>query len=244
MTTKACCEAGKPVTMEHTDKGKEIKLGEFDAYVSGSPVDAKAPVVILYDIFGLDHPQVREVTDRFAEQGYYAVMPDIFRKKPWSLDSFPPPDKNEFKKFLGRIDEPVLSDIEVLKEHFKEVGLGEKKIGVAGFCWGGKWCMTLCADPAFGAGFSAHPAFITLEMAKAVVAPMVLCPAKGDIDCVPLIESMKEKEFGEKCLTKRFDNMIHGFCAARGNWDDETVANAVKEALDLAFNLFNSTIGQ
>lgn len=45
-----------------------------------------------------------------------------------------------------------------------KVGLGDKKHGVIGFCWGGKWCMIACADPAFGAGVTAHPAMIDIGM--------------------------------------------------------------------------------
>eukprot|EP00043_Microstomoeca_roanoka_P028199 m.17225 g.17225 ORF g.17225 m.17225 type:complete len:281 (-) comp8239_c1_seq1:249-1091(-) len=244
MASDECCKAGLPVTIEHEDKGKEIQLGDMDAYVSGDPAKAKAGILLFYDIFGLKHNQVREVCDRFAQRGYYVVMPDIFRKQPWKLEEFPPKDRDALHAFFGRINEAAPGDVETVKQHFKEVGLGDKKLGVIGFCWGGKWAMTVCADPAFGAGLAAHPAMLDMDMAKKVQCPMVLCPAQGDVECEPFLHEFKKHPWGDKCKVQRFDNQIHGFCAARGDWSQREVASAVEQVLALGFELFDATIGQ
>ncbi|EGD81467.1 hypothetical protein PTSG_11848 [Salpingoeca rosetta] len=242
MTTKPCCDAGPPVTIKHEDKGKEIKLGELTAYVSGDPASAKAGVILFYDIFGLKHPQVREICDRFAARGYYVVMPDVFRGDPWTLEKFPPKDKTEFQAFLKRSNDAAPGDIETVKAHFKEVGLGDKKHGVLGFCWGGKWVVEACADESFGAGLAAHPAFITLDMVKKVHCPIVFCPAGGDVDCAPFVEHLKKQPWGAKSQEKRFEDMTHGFCAARGDWSDPNVSEAVHQVLGLGLDLFDATL--
>lgn len=53
MASEACCKAGPPVTVDHTDKGKEITLKDITAYVSGNQENARAGVLLLYDIFGM-----------------------------------------------------------------------------------------------------------------------------------------------------------------------------------------------
>lgn len=81
-----------------------------------------------------------------------------------------------------------------------------------------------------------------LEMAKKVQCPMVMCPAKGDVDCEPLLAELKKHPWGDKCTHKRFDDQIHGFCAARGDWSDPQVCAAVEEVLSLTFELYDNTL--
>ncbi len=49
----------------------------FDAYVSIPDRPNGHAVIVLQEIFGVT-PQVRGVADRFAEDGYLALAPDLF----------------------------------------------------------------------------------------------------------------------------------------------------------------------
>lgn len=48
-----------------------------------------------------------------------------------------------------------------------------------------------------------------------VKVPMLIMPSHDEPDLTPLKEVMEKKEFGSKCIFHRFDDMHHGFCAAR-----------------------------
>ncbi|EDQ91101.1 uncharacterized protein MONBRDRAFT_24034 [Monosiga brevicollis MX1] len=220
MTTKACCAAGPPVSFEHKELGQEKDIDGIRCYVSGDPSASKAGVMVIYDIFGLDHPQVRCLSDKLAAAGYYAVVPDIFRKEPWTLEKFPPstPElKEAFGQFLERAGAQGPKDAETILSHFKSVGL-TGKAGVIGFCWGGKLAVTLAAHEQVGAVVGAHAAFLDQATVDKAQAPIRFYPANGDCDCEPFVESLKARGF-DLSETKRYDDQIHGFCAARGEWD-------------------------
>ena len=45
--------------------------------------------------------------------------------------------------------------------------------------------------------------------------PMLIMPSGDDPDHTPVKEVLDKKPFGDKCEYRRFDDMHHGFCAAR-----------------------------
>ena len=50
---------------------------EFDAYVARPADTPKAAIVVIQEIFGVNH-HIRAVTDSFAAQGYLALAPQFF----------------------------------------------------------------------------------------------------------------------------------------------------------------------
>ena len=123
-----------------------------------------------------------------------------------------------------------------------QVGLGEKKHGLIGFCWGGKWVVKAAADAAFGAALTAHPAMIDLDMVKQVQCPIVFCPAHGDVDCKPFVDELQSRPFGDQVKEVRFEDEIHGFCAARGDWAKKEAADDVSKVMGMAFDLFDKNL--
>ena len=110
-------------------------------------------------------------------------------------------------------------------------------VGVAGFCWGGKWVFLLCADHEKAAngkslidfGFTAHPSNLIIPAdAEAVKLPLSVCV--GDDDAVFKVEQCKKtKEILEGKDKDKFEVVIvpyatHGF-AVRGN---PTEKNAIE----------------
>lgn len=87
------------------------------------------------------------------------AVPDWFAGEPMDMKNFPPKDPEAFPKFVARVEPGCPGIIAAVwwkqgkaivpltlrpcvlqaKEHFKAVGLGGKKIGICGFCWGGRW---------------------------------------------------------------------------------------------------------
>ena len=133
-------------------------------------------------------------------------------------------------------------------------------IGVAGFCWGGKFVVLLCADvektssgkSLIDAGYTAHPSQLVIPIDIDNVK-LPLCISNGTLDIQLKPEGMetikgifkeKEKELG----TGKFEmNVIegarHGF-AIRGNPGDEEEKKRGQLAEDQAVEFFKRWVVQ
>jgi carboxymethylenebutenolidase len=58
---------------------------KFPAYVAEPQGKAKGAIVVLQEIFGVNS-HIRDVTDRFAAEGYYAIAPAIFERSEKGVD--------------------------------------------------------------------------------------------------------------------------------------------------------------
>jgi carboxymethylenebutenolidase len=104
----------------------------LSAYVAGSP-DAKAGLVVVQEIFGVNH-HMRDMTDRFAAAGYYACAPALFdRTEPGVELGYTPDDIAKGRDYRMKLsDAQVMADVEAAAAH-----LGAKKLGIVGYCFGG-----------------------------------------------------------------------------------------------------------
>jgi len=110
----------------------------LDAYLHTVP-SAKAGVVILQEIFGVNH-HIRSVVDRFAAEGFTAIAPALFdRVKPGIELAYDDKGMEEGKKLaFGLPPEQVLSDIDAALQ-FVLGQVGVRKVGVVGYCFGGSF---------------------------------------------------------------------------------------------------------
>ncbi|CAG7728721.1 unnamed protein product [Allacma fusca] len=67
-------------------------------------------------------------------------------------------------------------------------------------------------------------------------------PTKDEDDMIPFYNILKEKLGEDKCAHHRFDDMHHGFSAARANMEDELNRQRVDEALALLVEFFRKHI--
>ncbi|KAF6818507.1 dienelactone hydrolase family protein [Colletotrichum sojae] len=127
------------------------------------------------------------------------------------------------------------------------------KIGVAGFCWGGKHTVQLTqgtagpyAEALVDCGYTAHPSLLSLpgDMEK-VALPLSL--ANGDDDMMmPRAKMARVKEvLGGKadCEVREYPGATHGF-AVRGDPNDERQADMGTRAEDQAVGWFRRWFGQ
>ena len=126
-------------------------------------------------------------------------------------------------------------------------------VGVAGFCWGGKFVFSLCSGQEkspngkslVDCGFAAHPSNLALPAdAEGVNVPIsVSAGSEGFVlkmDDVHKIEKAFTEKGGE---AKGFEIVVvegakHGF-AVRGNPEKEEEARQCQEAEDQAVNWFS-----
>ena len=107
---------------------------ELSAYRADPATPAKAAVVVIQEIFGVnDH--IRTVCDRFTVQGYTAIAPAIFdRVEPGFQSGYSPEEVAVARKFVANPDfDAFLRDTQAAIDAVKSIG----PVGVIGFCLGG-----------------------------------------------------------------------------------------------------------
>jgi carboxymethylenebutenolidase len=117
-----------------------IPVGSFQmpAYVA-RPEKAKgsSPIIIVAsEIFGV-HEYIADVTRRFAKLGYLAIAPEFFTRAgdPNSYGTVAEIQKNIVAKTP---DAQVLNDLQATLVWAGKNGGDLKRVGVTGFCWGGR----------------------------------------------------------------------------------------------------------
>ncbi|RTZ44470.1 dienelactone hydrolase family protein [Candidimonas sp. SYP-B2681] len=111
--------------------------GTIPAYFA-APADKARPALILViqEIFGL-HEHIRDVCRRFARQGYMAVAVDLYHRQG---DAAQYSDMSMLiNDIVSKVpDEQVLADLDASVKWAETQGADSARIGVTGFCWGGR----------------------------------------------------------------------------------------------------------
>jgi carboxymethylenebutenolidase len=163
--------AGKRVTVRAADGGS------FSAYVA-IPSAGKGPgLLLLQEIFGIN-AHMREVADRYAEEGYVTVAPDLFwRLEPGVELGFSDADREKAFALYKRFDvDRSIRDVADTLAALKAMPECTGKVGAVGFCLGGKLayltaarCPVDAAVSYYGVGIEA-----SLDEASKIKCPMVL----------------------------------------------------------------------
>ena len=119
---------GKHFTLTATDKHQ---LGAYRADPKGAP---KGGIVVIQEIFGVNN-HIRNVCDRFAEEGYVAVAPALFDRTQRDFQSgYSPPEIEKARAFIAKPDwDAMLRDTDAAIKEIKSVG----PLAIVGFCMGG-----------------------------------------------------------------------------------------------------------
>lgn len=115
--------------------------GQFTAYLAEPTGAGKAPaIVVAHEIFGVN-PSMRATADALAAEGFIVAVPDIFwRQTPGvQLDPAQEADRNQGISLLkGLNEEQAIADIEATAAHLRSLDNCNGKVGVVGYCMGGK----------------------------------------------------------------------------------------------------------
>ena len=119
---------------------QDIPVGSFNmpAYISRpEKASGSLPIVIVVsEIFGV-HEYIADTTRRFAKLGYLAIAPEFFTRAgdPNTFGTIAEIQSNIVAKTP---DAQVLADLKVAIAWAGKNGGDLKKVGVTGFCWGGR----------------------------------------------------------------------------------------------------------
>ena len=123
-----------------------LNVGEFTYEVNGFKVPAyhatpanqtNLPVVlVIHEIFGV-HEYIADVARRFARAGYLAIAPDLFARQ-GDVGSY-----GEMAKLMAEVvskvpDAQVMADLDGAVQWAGAHGGDTSRVGVTGFCWGGR----------------------------------------------------------------------------------------------------------
>ena len=122
-----------------------IPVGNFKmpAYRAAPAGKVNAPVVLVVsEIFGV-HEHIADVARRFARAGYFALAPELFVRQ-GDAGSY-----GEIAKLVAEVinktpDAQVMGDLDASVAWAKGQGAAADKLGITGFCWGGRttWMYT------------------------------------------------------------------------------------------------------
>lgn len=131
-----------------------IPVGGFKmpAYRAMPAGKTNLPVVLVVsEIFGV-HEHIADVARRFAKLGYLAIAPELFVRQ-GDAQSY-----GEIAKLVAEVvdkvpDAQVMGDLDATVAWAKANGGDTRRLGITGFCWGGRitWLYT-AHNPAVKAG--------------------------------------------------------------------------------------------
>jgi len=247
-----CCPKGSwpslQLEKEYTPTGHMEEFNGLPMYVNGDPSSGKA-IIVIPDVFGPTAGRTKAIVDHFALEGYYSIVPDIFRGNNMV-------DFNAFvewgKKFPYH--DYVQHQLRDCCVPFL-TGKGINSIGLIGFCWGSWAIFEFCSDETVDhslvkCGVNCHPSLMVeqyvfgrdpMDIVKRVRVPQLLLSAGNDPEMVQpggsVEQELSKKDFGKNCHVHHFDSQ-HGY-VNRGDITVESVRNDVERSLQLALDYFH-----
>ncbi|NKB97925.1 MAG: dienelactone hydrolase family protein [Pseudomonadales bacterium] len=216
---------GVNVTLEAADG---FQLG---AYVA-EPADApKGAVVVIQEIFGVNS-HIREVTDGYANKGYYAIAPKIFDRIEKDIElGYEEADMGKgIELAFQKLDHALaLGDVQTAVNAAGEHG----KVGVVGYCFGGllTW-LSACTLQGVSAASSYYGGGVAGQMDKSPVCPIIM--HFGELDAhIPMsdVESVRSAQPDTPVYVYDAD---HGFnCNHRGSFNAPAADLALERTLAL-----------
>jgi carboxymethylenebutenolidase len=133
----------------------KVADGEMPGYFA-RPANVSNPPVVLVamEIFGL-HEYIKDVTRRLAKLGAFAVAPDYYFRK--GVDLTKVSDIQQVLRIVdSKPDAELLSDLDSTVAWAKSQGGDTSRLGIVGFCRGGRTVWEYCAH---NSGLKAGVAF-------------------------------------------------------------------------------------
>jgi carboxymethylenebutenolidase len=221
----------------------------LQAYYAVREGVAHPPIIlVVQEIFGV-HEHIKDICRRFAHEGYLAVAVELYQRQG------DPSAYSEMNRLIEDIvarvpDEQVLTDLDAAARWAVAQGGDGARLGITGFCWGGRIVWLYCAhNPACKAGVAWYGRLTRghgplqvrnpLDVARDLLAP-VLGLYGGEDTGIPLDDvwrmeaALEEGGAASKAShMKVYDRSGHAFFADyRPSYNAEDAADAWQKTLD------------
>src|SRR6202167_2169460 len=106
------------------------------AYVAHPEGAPRAGIMVFQEIFGVN-AHIRDVTERFAREGYMAIAPELFHRTGPGFEG----KYDDFQAVMSHVaalsNRQIEADIRATHEWLRPNGEKELPVAVVGFCMGG-----------------------------------------------------------------------------------------------------------
>jgi carboxymethylenebutenolidase len=153
----------------------EVKVpvsdGEIPAYRARPKGGSNEPVIlVVQEIFGV-HEWIKDVCRRFAKLGYYAIASSYYARQG---DVLALTSIDEIRPIVMKVpDAQVMSDLDATAAFAKTEKADTAKLGVTGFCWGGRITWLYAAhNPDLKAGVAWYGQLVAPDPAVSPPSPL------------------------------------------------------------------------
>ena len=201
---------------------------EIEAYLARPSSEGKrGGVVVIHHMPGYDRA-TKEIVRRFAELGYDAICPNLYWREAPDAD---PADAAATARAQGGVpDQRLVGDVGGAAEHLRSLERSNGKVGVIGYCSGGRQSVLAACHLDLDAAVDCYGAFVTgtppegfpLKVTNLVdQLPNLRAPLLGlfgNEDQYPTPEHVNEleeilKREGKTYEFHRYDDAGHAFFA-------------------------------
>ncbi len=203
---------------------------ELGAYVATPAGAAKGAVVVIQEIFGVNQ-HIREVTDGYAADGYFAIAPKIFDRIERDIElGYEEADMGRgIDLAFQQLDlATALGDIQTAINHASAEG----KVGVVGYCFGGllTW-LSACDLDGVAAASSYYGGGVAGQMEKTPKCPVIM--HFGELDAHIPMSDVDAVKAAQPDTPVHVYNADHGFnCDHRASYDATAAATAKARTLE------------
>ena len=209
--------------------------GSFSAYVAEPEGTPRGAIVVIQEIFGVN-PGIRKKCDDWAAQDYLAIAPDLF----WRLQpgiELDPDVPDQFQQGLGWMNKfdqnKGIEDIESSIRAARARLGGHGKVGVVGYCLGGRLAFMTATrtDTNATVGYYGVGIDNLLGEKHAIAHPVLLHIAGADHFVSAEIQAKMHAGLDDHPKVTLFDypGEDHGFAAEMGNRRSEAAAQLADE---------------
>jgi carboxymethylenebutenolidase len=211
------------------DNGLQTSDGRLPGYLAVPAGTGPWPaVVVLHEVFGLND-DIRRITDRFAEAGYLAFAPALFRhgRRPFCIAA-------AFRA-LATGSGPTVEDITAAADSLRADPRSTGKVGSAGFCLGGGFCLLLADRGVFDATAPAYGPFPPATGVPSRSCPIVASYGAQD-RTLPGAAAKLEKGLRDSGVArdiKEYPGVGHSFM---NDWPTPSVLHTVERIAGLHYS--------
>jgi carboxymethylenebutenolidase len=205
----------------------------FNAYLAKPADAAKAAIIIIPEIFGLN-AGIRQKCDHWAKAGYLAVAIDIFWRFAPGVELDPDIESQLHEAFgyFGQYDaNDGVKDVEAAIHAIRrgELGLAAiKSVGCVGYCLGGRLAYMVAARTDISASVGYYGVMIDtmLNESHAIANPLMLHIPTADHFVGPEAQAAIHAALDghSKVVLHDYIGLDHGFAAEMGKRRDEAGA--------------------
>lgn len=201
---------------------------EFNAWLAAPAGKPRGAVVVIQEIFGVN-AHIRAVTDTYAAEGYVAIAPALFDRIRRGIELGYTPDT--MKEGMGYVQqlvpEKTLLDLAASIAVVKHAG----RVGVVGFCWGGKMTYISACELPIACGVAYYGGGIAKELARTPKCPMLYHFGGKDAH-IPESDIAQIRAADARGTFYIYPDADHGFnCDMRGSFNAPAAALARQRTL-------------